>query len=233
MKVSALRSHLPFPSFALVAALFAANLSIAAPAAEPDFSGERIVSVLDEPRHRTVHKEGDLYLLDVQVNPGDGSLPHTHSSALLVTYISNGAGPVNGRVSVNTDYVKETVTHKISNAGPGLMRIIAMTNLGPGESDVLAGRPQGMQQDPVVENEWFRSYRLRLEPGQESPALVFENPSVVVQVTEGKTHVSRADGITAELDEMAKWAWRDAGSAYRVTNKGSEPVELVINEGRR
>ena len=29
------------------------------------------VHLLDEPRHRTVYHEGDLYLLDVQLNPGD------------------------------------------------------------------------------------------------------------------------------------------------------------------
>lgn len=220
-------------SVSLAGMLLVAALPVTAADADQEFKGERIVSVLEEPRHRTVHRDGDIYLLDVQINPGDESLAHTHSSALLVTYISNGAGSVNGRVSVNTDYVKETITHKISNDGPGLMRIIAMTNLGPGEAAVMADRPQGMSDEPQVENEWFRSYRLRLEPGMESPTIVFENPSVVVQVTDGKVHVSRVDGITAELDAMAKWAWRDAGSAFTVTNRGTTPVEVVVNEARR
>lgn len=202
-------------------------------AAEQDFSGKRIVSVLDEPRHRTVHKDGDIYLLDVQVNPGDESLPHSHSSALLVTMISTGEGPANGRVTSNTDYVNETVVHAISNAGPGLLRIIAMTNLGPGVTPVAAGRLEGLAGEPEIENPWFRSYRVNLEPGMETPMLSLGSPSVVVQVTEGKVHVTREDGITAELDAMAKWAWRDANSAYKVVNRGETPVAVVIHEARR
>ena len=56
-------------------------------AEDNEFAGERIVHLLQEPRHRTVHNEGDLYLLDVQVNPGDTSLPHVHDQAIMLTYI--------------------------------------------------------------------------------------------------------------------------------------------------
>lgn len=223
-----------FPLAACAAAtLVAGNFISPVAAAEQEFAGERIVHLLQEPRHRTVHQDGDIYVLDVQVNPGDESLAHVHDSALLVTMISTGAGPANGRVTTNTDYVTTNVTHKISNAGPGLMRIIAMTNLSPRQDPLSSDRPQGMPADPTIENAWFRSYRIILDPGAESAPLLLENPSVVVQVTDGKVHVSRADGITAELDAMAKWTWRDADSGYRIRNVGSVPVELVINEARR
>jgi len=218
----------------VVAAVTGGTIATTVAAAEADeFAGKRIVSVLEEPRHRTVHRDGDLYLLDVQINPGDISLPHTHNSALLVIQISNGKWPLYGRLSANTDYVTEPGTHELGNPGPGLMRIIAMTNLGPGETDVTAGRPRGVTGDPEIENPWFRSYRIKLGPGAETPVMLFENPSVVVQVTEGKLHVTRVDGITAELDEMAKWAWRDANMAYQVRNAGFSAVEFIVSEGRR
>lgn len=201
--------------------------------AESEFAGKRIVPLLQEPRHRTVHKDGEIYLLDVQVNAGDISLPHTHTSPILVTFISNGAGSVNGRVSANTDYATTSLTHELANDGPGMLRIIAMTTFEPGEDDVTAGRPQGLMGEPAIENNWFRSYRVVLQPGAETGPITVQNPSVVVQVTDGKVHVSRADGITAELDEMAKWAWRDANSPYRIRNVGAVPVELVVNEARR
>jgi len=152
---------------------------------------------------------------------------------LLVIQISNGSGPLYGRLSANTDYVTTPGTHELPNAGPGLLRIIAMTNLGPGEQDVAKGRPRGVSGEPEIENPWFRSYRVKLAPGAETPVMLFENPSVVVQVTEGKLHVTRVDGITAELDAMAKWTWRDARSAYQVRNAGYDAVEFIVSEGRR
>ncbi len=198
-----------------------------------EFIGDRIVKILDEPRHRTVHADGDIYLLDLQINPGDMTLPHTHDAAILYTFISNGEGPQFGRVSGNTDYITENLTHEVTNEGPNLFRIIALTNYGAGVLSLTDGPAQGVGVPAQLENQWFRSYRLTLAPGQETSMQTFSSPSVVVQATEGKVHVSRADGITAELLAMGDWAWRDERSAYKVSNKGSSSVEVVINEARR
>jgi hypothetical protein len=32
---------------------------------------------------------------------------------------------------------------------------------------------------------------------------------------------------------MGDWAWRDAESPFLIRNVGTEPVAVVINEGRR
>ncbi len=198
-----------------------------------EFVGDRIVKILDEPRHRTVHVDGDVYLLDIQINPGDMTLPHTHDAAILYTFITNGEGPLFGRVSGNTEYVTENLTHEVKNEGPNLFRIIALTNYGPGVKFSELDPAQGLAAEAQLENEWFRSYRLSLAPGEETSISIFNNPSVVVQVTEGKVHVSRSDGIIAELLHMGDWTWRDAQSAYKVSNQGSTEVEVVINEARR
>ena len=198
-----------------------------------EFAGKRVVRILDEPRHRTMHVDGDVYLLDVQINPGDMTLPHTHDAAILYTFISNGEGPLYGRVSGNTDYVTENLTHEVENEGPNLFRILALTNYGAGLSSPSAGKAQGISVEPQVENQWFRSYRLTLAPGEETPVQTLSNPNVVVQVTEGKVHVSRSDGITAELLAMGDWAWRDAQSPYTIINRGTSSVEVVINDARR
>jgi len=60
-----------------------------------------------------------------------------------------------------------------------------------------------------------------------------KNPSVVIQATPGLIHVTREDGVTAELTEMANWAWREAGASYQVKNIGSTSVSFVVNEARR
>ena len=73
-------------------------------AQQADFSNEKIVHLLEEPRHRTVHQEGNLYLLDVQVNPGDISYAHLHDQPILLTSISSGSGPSNGNVRAIPEY---------------------------------------------------------------------------------------------------------------------------------
>lgn len=219
--------------FALLVTVFASFNSNVSSAQENEFPGKRVVPILEEPRHRTVHVDGDIYLLDVQINPGDMTLPHTHNAAILYTFISNGEGPLFGRVSGNTDYIEENLTHEVTNEGPGLFRIIALTNYGAGVSNLATGKAQGLTVEPAVENPWFRSYRIRLEPGAETAIQTLSNPNVVVQVSEGKVHVTRSDGLTQELLSMGEWAWREENSPYKIINRGGEAVELVVNEARR
>jgi hypothetical protein len=222
------------PFSALITLSLLASGLLTTPLAQEDpWAGKRVVPLLQEPRHRTVYQDGEVYLLDVQVNPGDTSLPHTHSSAILLTYISNAEGPANGRVNSNTDYATTPFTHEVTNAGPGLLRIMALTSFAPGKSDLTLDRAIGINVEPQLENNWFRSYRLELEPGEEAAMQTYQNPAVLIQVSEGIVHIRRVDGITAELNKVAGWTWCDAGSAVTVRNAGSVPVALVINEARR
>jgi quercetin dioxygenase-like cupin family protein len=217
----------------LVAAAWSAAGAEPALAQAPQEFTSRIVNIRQEPRHRTVHRDGDVYLIDVQINPGDTTLAHTHDAAIMYTFISNGGGSQEGRVSSNTDYVSENFTHQVSNAGPNLFRIIELTNYGPPLAELTQDRPTGISVEPTLENEWFRSYRIELAPGATTTEQEHENPTVVVQVTDGKVHVSRPDGITAELDAQGDWAWRDPGNAFTIRNAGTTPVTVVVNEARR
>jgi len=209
------------------------GLLVSLAAQEQDWGGERVVHLIEEPRHRPVHIDGNLYLLDVQLNPGDESFPHVHDAAILLTYISNTDGWIDGRVSSNTDYAKETFTHKIYNNGKHQLRILAFVNFGFARPNLGNDRPSGMGGEPQLENEWFRSYRVELAPGEATELQTHSNPTVVAQVSEGIAHVTRMDGITEELNSRADWAWRDADTPFLVRNVGTEPVTVVINEGRR
>ncbi|MQA91007.1 MAG: hypothetical protein GEU90_12340 [Gemmatimonas sp.] len=194
---------------------------------------QRTVVVHEEPRHRLVHEEGDLKLLDVQILPGDTTLDHTHVSPIMYTFISSGEGPSGGRVSANTQYVEEPFTHRVSNDGGHLFRIIALAHYGPEVANVSAGRPEGLEGEPQLENEWFRSYRLELAPGEETPMINHLNPAVIVQVSDGHTEVTKEKGFGADLTVVGDWTWRDAGSAYQIRNTGTEPLSVVVNEGRQ
>ncbi len=227
---SSVFSGLLFLSLTSVASFSAMNT---VQAAEMHSAEDQVVNILQEPRHRIVHHDGDIWVLDIQINPGDTTKQHTHNAAIMYTFISSGTGSSGGRVTSNTDYVAENYTHRATNEGPGLFRIIAMTNYGAPAAELTADRPSGLSGSPDLENPWFRSYRITLAPGQATPVQRHDNPSIVVQVTEGTLQVSREDGITAELTGMGSWTWRDANSGYQITNKSSAPVEFVVNEARR
>jgi len=197
---------------------------------------QRTVHILEEPHHRTVLDDGDVRVLDVQINAMDTTEAHTHDFPIQYTFISMGNGSSNGRVSSNTEYRLEPFTHVVNNQGPGLFRIIALGHLGEGEEgeDMLtAGRPEGLAGEPQLENPWFRSYRVELAPGQETPVIRHHHDALVVQVTDGKTHVTRDDGITRELTAMGDWAWREMETPYQIRNVGDVPVSIVVNEARR
>lgn len=202
-------------------------------AQEDEFAGEKIVHLLQEPRHRTVHKGDGLFLLDVQVNPGDLSFAHVHDQAILLTTISTGAGPSNSDVRAITDYASTALTHKVGNDGPGLLRIIAFVNDGNGVSSNASDDPSGMSSDPNLENPWFRSYSIELAPGEETALQTHRNATVIVQRNAGVVHVTRADGITTELDAPGDWAWSAKESPFRLRNSGRTAVAVAINEGRR
>jgi len=197
------------------------------------FDGERVVHLLDEPRHRPVRQHGQLYLLDVRLKPGDESFAHVHDQAILLTYISLSGGPQNGRVGVNIDYASDPFTHKVSNDGPGLFHIMALVHDGSGDLISDNDEPSGMEIAPEIENAWFRSYRYELAPGETTAIQRHINPSFVILGNEGTVQVSREDGLARELAYAGEWAWREQGSAYQITNVGDSAVAIIVNEGRQ
>jgi hypothetical protein len=201
-------------------------------AQEDEFAGEKIVHVLDEPRHRTVLQEGQLYMIDMQLNPGDASFPHMHDQAILLNRINSPEGPQYGLIESITDYASETFTHKIENNGSYQWRILAFIHDGNGEPIRPNDRPTGMESEPELEDNWFRSYRYELAAGETTLTQLHHNPTVIVQADEGLAHVSREDGITRELTQAGDWAFREAGASYRITNVGDSPVIINVNEVR-
>lgn len=222
----------------LVCAFTGASLAAAQPATgtPEEFAGLseplRVVHVLDEPRHRTVYVDGDVRLLDVQVNPGDNSLPHTHDSAIMYTFINLGRG-LDGRVSSITRYVDEPFTHRVGNSGEELFQIIALTSFADSVPDDTEDLPLGLTQDPELENGWFRAWRLTLDAGESYQPITHLNPAFVVQVSEGASQVQRADGITGALLQPGHWSALHAGQGYVLHNPADQPVTVVVKEARR
>ncbi|MBC53329.1 MAG: hypothetical protein CMQ34_05775 [Gammaproteobacteria bacterium] len=198
----------------------------------------RVVPIVQEPRHRTVHRlqsdtGADVRLLDVQINPGDMTLPHTHDAAILYTFISNGDGPLNGRLSSVTRYVDEEYTHRVSNPGPGLFQIIALTSYAdPVNEEDDTTLPAGLALAPDVSNGWFRAWRLALAPGASTGIVQHQHPAYVVQATAGELQLMRSDGITEELLAAGHWSAISEGQQYTLVNRTEQAVVVVIKEAR-
>lgn len=192
----------------------------------------RVVHILDEPRHRTVYRDENIRLLDIQINPGDTTLPHTHDNPILYTFISNGDGALGGRLSSATRYVDEPYTHRVTNEGPGLFRIVALASFAEPVEPGVEDWPVGLPREAELQNEWFRAWRMTLQPGERSAEIHHVNPAFVVQVsTNGIVHLERADGVTAEL--MSAGDWSAPTQEYALYNPSTNPVTLVIKEARQ
>jgi len=200
--------------------------------AQQQANAERVVHLLQEPRHRTVKQDGGVFLLDVQLNPGDTSFQHTHNQAILLTYISDAEGPRFGEVAARTEYASNPLTHAVDNPGPNLLHIMALVNDNPPVPNDFDDSPAGIVMEPQIENRWFRSFRVELQAGEASRLIIHQNPVAVILGDGDLLHVTREDGIISELDKPGDWAWRGAGSGYVLRNEGTAPCTVIINEAR-
>ena len=216
----------------ILMALLMAGVSLPA-VAQQETRSEKTVHLLQEPRHRTVMQDGGVFLLDVQLNAGDSSFAHTHNQAILLTYISDENGARHGEVVARTEYAGKPLTHVVDNPGPNMIHIMAMVNDNPPVPADFDDAPSGLSEEPQIENRWFRSYRLELQPGESTQLLTHQNPVAIILGDGELLHVTREDGITNELDKPGDWAWRTAGSGYQVSNMGDVPCAVLINESSR
>jgi quercetin dioxygenase-like cupin family protein len=88
----------------------------------------------------------------------------------------------------------------------------------------------GFDSEPELTNNWFRSYRVTLEPGKTSAAHEHTTPVVIFQAIAGK---AVADGpMDFELDRPGHWAFYAAGVEHELKNLGDAPIELLEIEVR-
>lgn len=216
---------------------------------------EPVVPVHQEPRHRMVFEAPGVRVLDVQIPPGDTTLFHTHSDPILYVTMSssttrtqtlggtwNGApapGPAAsspfklapssppGRMMSTTTYAERPLTHRVSNVGETLFRLIATTNASPG--DETTGPSTGFAGTPEITNRWFRGYRLVVD-GDGGNEHRHANPVNLVLVsgrasaTIGKT--------TRALDQLGLFAFIEPNVPHRLASVGGE-AQLIEVEVRR
>ncbi len=133
------------------------------------------------------------------------------------------------RATSTTSYIERPVTHRIENRGEGLFSAMVVVNETTGD-DTTSVADAGFESEPELTNNWFRSYRVTLEPGKTTDAHEHKTPVVIFQAIAGK---AMADGpMDFEFNRPGQWAFYDAGVEHSVKNLGDASIELLEIEVR-
>ena len=133
------------------------------------------------------------------------------------------------RVTSTTSYAQTPVTHRISNTGTGIVHALVVVNQTKG-TDAVTPHDAGFEGTPELTNNWFRSYRFALPPGQ-SGTHTHKTPAFLVKTSEG-TAVTQGARLRA-LNDVGDWAFFDAGVAHEMRNTSTSTVEFVEIEVRQ
>ena len=133
------------------------------------------------------------------------------------------------RATSTTSYIEKPVTHRIENRGDGLFSAMVVVSETMGD-DTKSIADAGFDSEPELTNNWFRSYRVTLGPGQTTAAHEHTTPVVIFQAIAGK---AKAEGpMDFELNRPGQWAFYDTGVGHTIENLGDASIELLEIEVR-
>ena len=133
------------------------------------------------------------------------------------------------RVTSTTSYAQTPATHRIANTGTGIVHALVVVNQTKG-TGATTPKDAGFEGTPELTNNWFRSYRFALPPGQ-SGTHTHKAPAFLVQTSDG-TAVTQGARLRA-LNQVGDWAFFDAGVAHEMRNTSTATVEFVEVEVRQ
>ncbi len=204
---------------------------------------DRVVPAHQEPRHVPKLVNALVRVIDVEIPEGERTLFHAHSldyPYLMVTSVtlnnqifgqeSKDLPITRGLVGYYRASTQGTYTHRFINLGPGTFRAIGIELLQPialGGS-VTGSIPAQPGLTTVLDNERVRAYRIVLAPGQSLGPIAIPGPSLRVALPAGAI-TDQAPGAAAVETTLApaRFAFSDTARVITLTNRGTEPLELV------
>jgi hypothetical protein len=205
---------------------------------------QEAVPIYREPRHRLVLDSTRFRVLDVQIPPNDTTRYHIHNTAIL--YVAILTSPTSaqilgsdwpttpatppfaavGEVRIDSTYVSEPVTHRVTNAGSGLFRLLAITSSGPARESASAG-PQAGPGVMELRSTWFEQSRVQLAERATTAWFVPASPLLVVQLRASRLALECDGSARQTLDQPGSWLLVPVRTRCRIINDGSESATAV------
>ncbi|MEP7066592.1 MAG: hypothetical protein ABI889_11205 [Gemmatimonadota bacterium] len=197
----------------------------------------------EEPRHRLVLSHEQLRVMDVKIRPGDTTLFHVHNVAALYVTISTAAVDIQllngnwggtapaaapnrkpGDVTVDTSYVRQPITHRVTNISSRMFNLIAITSSSVSPVDSVSPDLPGVLE---LRNRWFTQSRALVSAGAVERWYSAPSPTMIVQPVTGVATVLLASGETHALDAPGSWALVPEGARYRLSSLSSATLIVV------
>ena len=222
--------------------VFIVALAVAAagPARPQSDAALSAVPVEEAPYHVPAFRNELVTVLNVLIPPQRTSGYHRHSLDSVGVLLSDtprtgqvlGADatvtPLRARGSANfTHYAREPLVHTVTVTGDAPFHNIVVELMYPAPGRFTAGT-RGAGYEQILDNDRVRVWRLRLEPGEQAPAIVQSAPGVRVVIVGGEL-VEAVPGKPdrAKAPRSGEFFWQDAGQTRAVRNVGTTRIELV------
>ena len=230
-------------SFVLVASMLIVGFAGCQPAARADQA--KRFEMWEEPSHQLVFVDGPARVLDVRIVAGVTSEFHKHRFATTFVIIQDAlvanqfwdgewstSGPrayrkAGGTVD-NSSYVESPYYHRVRNEDQRTFHLVAVINERSATGATTA--TDGAVNDGVIDNRWFREYRIQVSRGANSDTQKFASDLVLIQPVAGLSHIIE-DGVAhSHKSAPAAFSWHKAGSEFQIANRSDEDLEFILIE---
>lgn len=195
-----------------------------------------------EPRHHLVAETPGVRIMDVRIRPQDTTLYHHHAHTTL--YVAIAVSPTVGQrlgsewdprppggrpawtpgaFAIDSSYAAEPLTHRVTNRGRTLFRLLAISV----KDNAAVAHPGELPGAPAAASSWFRVNRVALAPGEASQWQAAASPMVVVQPGEGSVEAEVA-GDSRRLEHPGAFLLIDRGTRYRIRNAGASRIDALL-----
>ncbi|NND06791.1 MAG: hypothetical protein HKN87_10470 [Saprospiraceae bacterium] len=195
----------------------------------------------EEPRHQLVFEKDQLKVMEVRIPPSDSAFYHVHRYPTIYVVINDAKmwsqvwGKDWNRIprpkyrergsisDLSYGYYNRDLYHRVSNHDTATLHLIAVLS--------TKEAPMGDQvESEVVDNHWFREHRFALEGKIQTENLIFSNPTIVIQCSEGESVIQESDVTHSTKTKAGAFSWHEAGSTFRIENISSHEQLFVVIE---
>lgn len=195
------------------------------------------VQVRKEPRHKNAFENKYIRLLDVNIQPGDTSLFHIHSTPSVFLHFTTTVvcSQIKGREWVtakNTEgyawyrsFVNDTLVHRVSNCDTMPFHVTDIELLSPYKT---VNKLQPLPFTLLFENEKVFAYRLTT--GFNNQIIKSRGPIIAELVAGSEVTIHNKKGKELSLLKAGQYLYIKPGTVFSFSAKADAPINMVLFE---